>query len=268
MELNDEQLKRYSRHICLDGVGVEGQKKITIGKVLIVGVGGLGSSAALHLAAAGVGIIGLVDDDIVDLSNLQRQIIHATADIGKLKILSASEKITRINPDVKVVSYQKRVKANNISEIISDQDYDFIIDATDNFNSKFLINDAAVLMGKPFSHGGVLRFEGQAMTYVPGNACYRCVFGYAPPPERVVSGAQTGVFGAVPGILGTIQAAEALKYLIGSRELLTNRLLILNASTMQFRDVTVKRNSECPICGDNPEIRELHDDVQYLSTNT
>ncbi|MCK5082300.1 MAG: ThiF family adenylyltransferase [Candidatus Omnitrophica bacterium] len=259
MPLTKEQLERYSRHTVLNDVGLEGQQNITQGKVLVIGTGGLGSSATLHLAAAGAGTIGLVDDDVVTLSNLQRQIIHFTTDIGKDKVVSATEKIAQINPDVNVVTYQQKVSAKNIIDVIKDQDYDFIIDATDNFPSKFLINDASVLTGKPFSHGGVLRFDGQTMTHVPGEACYRCIFGYAPPAESVPNPAQAGVFGAVPGILGTIQAAEALKYLAGSRDLLVNRLLIFNALNMEFRSVKVKKDPECPVCGNNPKIKTLEE---------
>ncbi|MCK5180209.1 MAG: ThiF family adenylyltransferase [Candidatus Omnitrophica bacterium] len=264
MTLNKEQLERYSRQIVLNDVGVEGQEKITEGKVLVIGAGGLGSSAILHLAAAGAGTIGLVDDDVVDLSNLQRQIIHFTMDIGKQKVLSAKEKVAQINPDVNVVTYQEKVSAGNIIDIIKARDYDFIIDTTDNFPSKFLINDASVLIQKPFSHGGVLRFDGQVMTYVPGEACYRCIFGYAPPADVMPKPAEAGVFGAVPGILGTIQAAEALKYLAGSRDLLVNRLLIFNALSMEFRSVKVKKDPQCPVCSDNPKIKKLEETIQNV----
>jgi len=261
MALNKEQLDRYSRHIVLNDVGREGQAKIIEGKVLIIGTGGLGSSATLHLAAAGVGTIGLADDDVVTLSNLQRQVIHFTPDIGKSKVLSAKEKIAHINPDVNVVTYQEKVSAVNIIDVIKDQDYDFIIDATDNFEAKFLINDASVFAQKPFSHGGVLRFDGQAMTYTPGNACYRCVFGSAPSADVVLEPAEAGVFGVVPGILGTIQAAEALKYLVGGGDLLTNRLLIFNALNMEFRNIKVKKDLQCPICGDNSPKRSSDLDI-------
>ena len=254
MALNKEQLERYSRHIVLNDVGREGQAKIIEGKVLIIGTGGLGSSATLHLAAAGVGTIGLVDDDVVTLSNLQRQVIHFTPDIGKLKVISAKEKITHINPDVDVITYQEKVSSGNIIDIIKDQDYDFIIDATDNFQAKFLINDASVFAQKPFSHGGVLRFDGQSMTYVPGEACYRCVFKDIPPEDTIPLPSEVGVLGAVPGILGTIQAAEALKYLVGRGELLTNRLLIFNAFEMRFRSVGIKKDPQCPVCSNNPAV--------------
>lgn len=257
MNFSDEQLERYSRHIILSQVGVQGQTKIAEGKVLIIGAGGLGAPAALYLAAAGVGVLGIVDGDLVELSNLQRQVIHFTADVNKPKVISAKEKIEMINPDVKVVTYKERVFANNIMGII--KNYDFIIDGTDNFSAKFLINDACVLAGKAFSHGGILRFDGQSMTYTPGNACYRCVFKEPPPKNVVPSCSQAGILGAIAGMLGTIQAAEALKYLIGAGELLINRLLVFNAFNMNFRTVNLKRNSKCPVCGENPSIKELRD---------
>lgn len=260
MDFTEEQLERYSRHILLQDVGIEGQQKILEGKVLIVGAGGLGAPAALYLAAAGVGTIGLVDGDAVDLSNLQRQVIHFTPDIKKPKVLSAKEKIRQINPDVKVITYQTRAMAHNIAEMI--KDYDFILDGTDNFPAKFLINDACVLGKKPFSHGGILRFDGQTLTYVPGQACYRCVFENPPPFDAVPSCSQAGVLGAIAGMLGTIQAAEALKYLVGKGELLTNRLLVFNALNMQFRTVTIKRNPQCPVCSAHPTITRLIDQEQ------
>lgn len=262
MDLTEQQLERYSRHIILKDVSIEGQQKIMAGKVLIIGAGGLGAPAALYLAAAGVGTIGLVDGDVVDLTNLQRQVIHFTPDVGKPKVLSAKEKIMQINPDVKVVTYQELAKADNIERLIKDQDYDFILDGTDNFPAKFLVNDACVLLKKPFSHGGILRYDGQTMTYVPGEACYRCVFGYAPPLNVVPSCSQAGVLGAIAGILGTIQAAEALKFLVGNGELLTNRLLIFNALNMDFRTVKIKKNPQCPVCSDHPEITKLVDEEQ------
>ena len=255
MEFTDSQIERYSRHIILQDVGVEGQLQLLQSKVLIVGAGGLGSPVALYLAAAGVGTIGIIDGDVVDLSNLQRQIIHFTADVKKAKVLSAKEKIEQLNPDVTMVTYQDLLTANNVIEII--EQYDFIIDGTDNFATKFLVNDACVLAKKPFSHGGILRFEGQSFTYVPGQACYRCVFNAPPPPNAVATCSQAGVLGSIAGILGTIQATEAIKYLIGKGKLLTNRLLVFNALDMEFRNVKFKHNSNCPICGDHPTITAL-----------
>jgi len=240
MTLSEEQIERYSRHIILQDVGGEGQEKILNAKVLIIGTGGLGAPAALYLAAAGVGHLGIIDSDVVDLSNLQRQVIHFTPDVGKEKVLSAKEKIAQINPDVKVTAIHDLFRADNALDII--KDYDFIIDGTDNFPTKFLINDACVMAQKPFSHGGILRFDGQTMTYVPGSASYRCVFDGPPPPNSVPTCSQAGVFGAIAGMLGTIQAAEALKYIVGKGELLTNRLLIFDALKMTFRTVNVKPN--------------------------
>ncbi|MEK9656767.1 MAG: ThiF family adenylyltransferase [bacterium] len=242
MTLNEEQIERYSRHIILQDVGGAGQEKILNAKVLIVGTGGLGAPAALYLAAAGVGTLGLIDGDVVDMSNLQRQVIHFTPDVGKDKVLSAKEKIAQINPDVKVHAMKDLFRADNALDII--KDYDFVIDGTDNFPAKFLVNDACVMGKKAFSHGGILRFDGQTMTYVPGSASYRCVFKEPPPPNAVPSCSQAGVFGAIAGMLGTIQAAEALKFIIGKGDLLTNRLLIFDALKMNFRTVKVKPNPD------------------------
>ena len=262
MEFTEEQIHRYSRHIILQDLGVEGQQKIMGGKVLIVGAGGLGSPVALYLAAAGVGTIGIIDGDVVDTTNLQRQVIHFTADVNKPKVVSAKEKIQQLNPDVNVITYQELLTSVNIKEIISG--YDFIVDGTDNFPVKFLINDACVLGGKPFSHGGILRFEGQTITYTPGNACYRCVFRNPPPPDAVPTCSQAGVLGSVAGMLGTIQATEVLKYLTGTGELLTNRLLMFQALQMEFRTVKFKRNDKCPVCGNHPTITQLIDYEQVV----
>ncbi|MDR2692184.1 MAG: molybdopterin-synthase adenylyltransferase MoeB [Dysgonamonadaceae bacterium] len=257
MNFTEEQIVRYSRHILLQDVGVEGQEKISAGKVLIVGAGGLGAPVAFYLAAAGVGTVGIIDGDVVDLSNLQRQIIHFTADVNKAKVISAKEKINQLNPDVKVITYNELLTSENAFDVI--RDYDFIVDGTDNFPVKFLINDACVLAGKPFSHGGILRFEGQTLTRVPGTACYRCLFHSPPPPNAVPTCSQAGVLGAIAGMLGTIQAAEALKYFTGAGELLTNRLLTFNAKSMDFRKITVKRAVSCPVCGEHPVITQLID---------
>ena len=238
MNLNDEQIERYSRHIILQGVGGEGQAKLLNGRVLIIGAGGLGAPVALYLAAAGVGHIGIIDADVVDISNLQRQVIHFTPDIGRPKVDSAKEKMNLINPDVNVTTYNQLFTKENALDILAD--YDFVIDGTDSFPSKFLINDACVIAKKPFSHGGILRFDGQTMTHVPGSASYRCVFKNPPPANAVPTCSQAGVFGAVAGMLGTIQAAEAVRYITGVGELLTNRLLIFDALNMNFRTVKVK----------------------------
>jgi adenylyltransferase/sulfurtransferase len=257
MEFSEDQIKRYSRHIILKDVGGIGQSKLLKAKVLVIGAGGLGSPAALYLAAAGVGTLGIVDDDVVDLSNLQRQILHFTPDVDRLKVDSAYEKLQQLNPDVAVVRHKERVTAANAADLI--QNYDFIVEGTDNFPSKFLINDACVFLDKPFSQGGILRFDGQTMTHVPGSACYRCVF-ESPPPQGVVpSCSEAGVLGAVAGMLGTIQAAETLKYLLGIGKLLTNRMLFFDAYTLEYSAIDIKRNPECPVCGDNPTITELQD---------
>jgi len=261
LEFTEERLQRYSRHILLRDVGVEGQMKLFAGKVLIIGAGGLGSPIALYLAAAGVGTIGIADADNVDISNLQRQVIHHTSDIGKPKVESAAEKMRAINPDVKVRTYREFVRAANVRQII--REYDFVVDGTDNFAAKFLINDACVLETKPFSHGGILRFEGQTMTVKPGDsACYRCVFPTPPPKGAVPTCSEAGILGAVAGMLGTIQAAETLKFFTGAGQLLTNALLTFNAAEMNFRKVKLKRNLRCAVCGDNPVISELVDEEQ------
>lgn len=249
MDFSKQQLERYSRHTLLPEIGIDGQVKISTAKVLVIGVGGLGSAAAIYLAAAGVGTIGIADADKVDLSNLQRQVIHNTLDIDKAKVLSAKEKMEKINPDINVKTYEERVVADNIVEIIDD--YSFIIDATDNFATKFLINDACVKAKKAFSHAGILRFEAQTMTYIPGSTCYRCIFNNSPPEDAVPTGAQAGIFAMVPGIIGTIQAAEAVKFLGGIGDLLTNQLLVFNAKTMEFRKSRFKPNSNCLVCGSN-----------------
>jgi molybdopterin/thiamine biosynthesis adenylyltransferase len=249
----EEQLQRYSRHIILKEVGGKGQKKLANGKVLIIGIGGLGSPAALYLAAAGVGTIGVADADNVDFSNLHRQVIHFTGDIGRAKVVSAREKMEAINPDVNVNTHRERISAANIMEVIAG--YDFVIDGTDNFAAKFLINDACVLAGKPFSHGGVLQFMGQTMTVKPGEStCYRCVFHSPPPKDSVPGCAQAGVLGVVPGVIGVIQATEAMKYLMGVGELLTGRLLMYDAQKMFFRNVPLRKNPRCPVCGEKPTI--------------
>jgi molybdopterin/thiamine biosynthesis adenylyltransferase len=248
MAFSNEQLERYSRHIILKEVGVKGQKKLLQSKVLIIGAGGLGAPAALYLAAAGVGVIGIADADEVDLSNLQRQIIHSTPDIGKAKVQSARESMEAVNPEVQVNTYRTFVSAGNIMELI--REYDFIIDGTDNFPAKFLINDACVLAAKPFSHAGIIRFQGQLTTYVPDKGpCYRCVFESPPPPEAVPTCRQAGVIGAMGGVIGSLQAMEAVKYLVGTGELLTGFLLTYDALKMEFRKIKLPRRDSCAVCG-------------------
>lgn len=267
MAMTDEQIERYSRHIILKEVGAKGQKKLLNGSVLIIGAGGLGAPAALYLAAAGVGHIGIVDADEVDLSNLQRQVIHATADIGKAKVKSAKESMEAINPDVKVSTYRMFVDSTNVRELI--REYDFIIDGTDNFPAKFLINDACVLEKKPFSHAGIIRFQGQLMTYVPGEGpCYRCVFKNPPPKDAVPTCKQAGVIGAMAGTIGTLQAMEAIKYLIGKGDLLTGKLLTYDALKMEFRKINLKKDCNCAVCGAHPTILEPIDYEQVVCEET
>lgn len=253
----EEEVQRYSRHILLQDVGVEGQEKIRRGSVLIVGAGGLGAPVAFYLAAAGIGTIGIADGDVVELSNLQRQVIHFTPDVGKHKAESAREKIKLLNPHVQVDVYKEFLTAGNALDII--RKYDFVVDGTDNFPAKYLINDACVLAGKPFSHGGILRFQGQTFTHLPGTACYRCLFDVPPPPGAVPTCSQAGVLGAVAGMLGTIQAAEVLKYLTGVGELLTDRLLTFDARSMDFHTIAIQRHDACPLCGTHPTVIGLAD---------
>lgn len=263
MALTDEQIERYSRHILLKEVGTKGQKKLLNAKVLIIGAGGLGSPAALYLAAAGVGTIGIADADVVDLSNLQRQVIHNTQNIGKAKVLSAKEAMEAINPDVKVITYQTFVDSTNIRELI--RDYDFILDGTDNFPAKFLVNDACVMEKKPFSHAGIIRFKGQLMTYVPGQGpCYRCIFKNPPPLDAVPTCKQAGVIGAMGGVIGSLQAMEAIKYITGVGELLVGYLLTYDAIKQEFHKIKLPEESvhKCGICGDRPTIKELIDYAQ------
>ena len=259
MGMTNDQLERYSRHIILKEVGGKGQKKLLQSSVLIIGAGGLGSPAAMYLAAAGIGTIGIVDADEVDLSNLQRQIVHTTADIGKAKVKSAKDTMEAINPDVTVNAYRQFVTSENIMDII--KDYDFIIDGTDNFPAKFLINDACVMAKKPFSHAGIIRFKGQLMTYVPGEGpCYRCVFKNPPPKDAVPTCKQAGVIGAMGGIIGSMQAMEAIKYILGIGNLLVGKLLTYDALTMEVHTVQLpKKVDGCAVCGDHPTIIKLID---------
>lgn len=259
MAFTNEQLERYSRHIILKEVGAKGQKKLSQAKVLIIGAGGLGAPAALYLAAAGVGTIGIVDADEVDLSNLQRQVIHSTADIGKPKVQSAKETMEAINPDVTVNTYHTFVTSGNVLDLI--KDYDFILDGTDNFPAKFLINDACVMAKKPFSHAGIIRFKGQLMTYVPGQGpCYRCVFKNPPPKDAVPTCKQAGVIGAMGGVIGSLQAMEAVKYIVGAGDLLTGYLLTFDALKMEWHKVKLPSDtSKCAVCGDHPTITGLVD---------
>lgn len=258
MDFTEDQITRYSRHILLPEVGGKGQMKIAKAKILLVGAGGLGSPAGLYLAAAGIGTIGIIDADVVDLSNLQRQVIHHTPDLGRPKIISAQEKIQALNPDVKVMTYQERLLAHNALDLIGQ--YDVIIDGVDNFPSKFLINDACFFANKPLVHGGILRFEGRVTTIIPNqSACYRCIFKEPPPPGLVASCQEAGVLGVLAGIIGTIQATEALKLVLGIGQPLTNRMLDYDGRKTVFREIKVKRNPHCQLCGPNPSITELID---------
>lgn len=242
------QMERYSRQIVLPGIGEDGQKKLLSAKVLIIGCGGLGSPCAYYLAGAGVGKIGLVDDGKVELSNLQRQIVHWTKDVGKLKVESAKEKLEAVNPDIDITTYPVQITSQNIFEII--RVYDIIVDGSDNFPTHYLVNDACVMVKKPFSHAGILQFEGQAITVIPNEGpCYRCLFPEPPPAGMVPSCEQSGIFGVVAGVLGEIQAAEVLKFILGKGELLLGELLVFNALKMDFRKVNVQKNPECSVCG-------------------
>ena len=253
---SEEQVTRYSRHILLPEVGGKGQQKIGQAKVLIVGAGGLGSPAAFYLAAAGVGTIGLIDGDAVDLSNLQRQVIHQTPDIGKPKVDSAKAKILDLNPNVTVETDYTRLTAENALAIIGR--YDIVVDGVDNFPAKFLINDACFFARKPLVHGGILRFDGRVFTILPGkSACYRCVFKQPPPPGTVASCQEAGVIGALAGVIGTIQATEVLKLILGKGRPLANRLLDYDARLTRFREIKVTKNPKCPLCGDHPGITKL-----------
>jgi molybdopterin/thiamine biosynthesis adenylyltransferase len=241
--LHPQQRERYARHLSLPEIGEAGQEKLKKSRVLIIGTGGLGSPAAYYLAAAGIGILGLVDADVVEMSNLQRQILHFTADIGRLKTSSAGEKLKALNPDVQVKAYPIRMTSGNANVILCD--FDFVIDATDNFPSKILIANACHATKKPYSHAGIFKFFGQTMTVLPGQtACYRCIFDSPPEDPKVPQ----GPLGAVPGVIGSIQAIEAIKYLLNIGDLLTNRLLTFDALKMKFREVPVKRNPHCRLC--------------------
>jgi molybdopterin/thiamine biosynthesis adenylyltransferase len=253
----EDQLKRYNRHILLPNVGEKGQRKLLEASVLLCGAGGLGSPCSLYLAAAGVGKIGVADFDIVDLSNLQRQIMHHGHDIGRPKVVSAAETIADINPDVKVVQHQVKLIPETIMGLISG--YDLVIDCSDNFPTRYLINDACVLLKKPNVYGSVFMFEGQASLFIPGDGCYRCLFPSPPSPGLMPSSRTVGIMGVVPGVIGLIQATEAIKLILGIGENLANWLLIYDALAMDFRKVKWKRNPACPVCGNNPRITRLQD---------
>ena len=265
-DLTSEELRRYGRHLVLNEVGVDGQKKLKAAKVLLVGAGGLGSPAALYLAAAGVGTLGLVDFDAVDITNLQRQIIHGTSDVGRPKLDSATDRIADINPHVHIERYDTALTSANALEIA--RDYDVIVDGTDNFPTRYLVNDTCVLLGKPNAFGSVLRFEGQASVFATESGpCYRCLFREPPPAGLVPSCAEAGVLGVLPGLIGTIQATEAVKLILDVGQPLIGRLLLVDALSMQFRTIQVRRDPECPACGTR-EIRELIDYEGFCGAGT
>jgi molybdopterin/thiamine biosynthesis adenylyltransferase/molybdopterin converting factor small subunit len=257
----EEQIKRYSRHIILPEVGGKGQRKLLNSSALLVGAGGLGCPAALYLAAAGVGRLGIVDFDQVDLSNLQRQILHHTHDVGRPKVLSAVDTIGNINPDVKVEPYQTQLSSANVKEIIAG--YDVIVNGCDNFPTRYLLNDACYFLKKPMVDGSIFRFEGQVTVFLPGKGCYRCLYPAPPPPGLVPSCAEAGVLGVLCGIIGSLQALEAIKLILRTGELLVNRLLFFDAVTLEFRQVKIRRDPECPVCGDQPTITDLIDYQEF-----
>jgi sulfur-carrier protein adenylyltransferase/sulfurtransferase len=263
MELNNDEIRRYSRHLILPDVGLAGQKKIKGASVLCIGAGGLGSPIAMYLAAAGIGKLGIVDFDTVDYSNLQRQILHTDADVGRPKAQSAKETIQGINPNVEVVLHNTRITSENALDLI--RPYDIVVDGTDNFPTRYLTNDACVLLKKPNVYGSIFRFEGQASVFAPhlGGPCYRCLYPEPPPPGMVPSCAEGGVLGVLPGIIGCIQATEILKLAIGRGGSLVGRLLLFNALDMKFRELKLRRDPECPICGEHPTIKELIDYEQF-----
>lgn len=266
LSFSEEQIKRYSRHIILPQVSGKGQKRLLQAKVLLIGAGGLGSPAALYLAAAGVGTLGIVDFDTVDLSNLQRQILHHGHDVGRPKVVSATEIIADVNPDVKVVPYQVQLTSANIMGIISD--FDIVVDGSDNFPTRYLINDACVLAGKPNVYGSIFQFEGMATVFLPGQGCYRCLFPSPPPPGSVPSCQEAGVLGVLPGIIGNIQAIETIKLILGLGKPLAGRLLFFDALDTEFRQLKWNRDPRCPVCGDNPTVTELIDYEDFCALPT
>src|SRR5205085_727511 len=267
MQLDNDEIRRYSRHLILPEVGMAGQKKIKAASVLCIGAGGLGSPIAMYLAAAGIGKIGIVDFDTVDYSNLQRQILHTDADVGRSKAESAKETIRGINPNVEVVIHNTRISSENALDLI--RPYDIVVDGTDNFPTRYLTNDACVLLKKPNVYGSIFRFDGQASVFAPhlGGPCYRCLYPEPPPPGMVPSCAEGGVLGVLPGIIGTIQATEILKLALGKGSSLVGRLLLFNALDMKFRELKLRRDPQCPLCGESPSITELIDYEMFCGIN-
>lgn len=266
--LSNEEIRRYSRHLILPEFGMEGQRKLKQGSVLLIGTGGLGSPLALYLAAAGVGHIGLVDFDIVDESNLQRQIIHGTSTLGIRKTESAKMRLRDLNPHIDIATYETQITSANAFDLI--RPYDVVVDGTDNFPTRYLTNDACVMLGKPNVYGSIFRFEGQATVFSPkhGGPCYRCLYPEPPPPGLVPSCAEGGVLGVLPGVIGTIQATEAIKLLTGIGEPLIGRLLLYDALSMRFRELKLRRNPDCPVCGDHPTVTELIDYQQFCGISS
>jgi molybdopterin/thiamine biosynthesis adenylyltransferase/rhodanese-related sulfurtransferase len=261
-ELTTDDLSRYSRHLILPEVGMEGQQKLKAARVLCVGTGGLGSPLAFYLAAAGVGTLGLVDFDVVDASNLQRQIIHSTKDIGRKKLDSAAEKLTALNPALNIIKHETMLSSANALDII--KDYDIVADGTDNFPTRYLVNDACVILGKPNAYGSIFRFEGQASVFATEEGpCYRCLYPEPPPPGLVPSCAEGGVLGILPGLVGVIQATEVIKLILGKGSPLIGRLMLVDALNMRFRELKLRKNLECPVCGKNPTITQLIDYEQF-----
>ncbi len=262
MELSNDEIARYSRHLIMPEVGMEGQKKLKAAKVLLIGTGGLGAPLGLYLAAAGIGRIGLVDFDVVDFSNLQRQVIHSTKDVGRPKLLSAKDKILGINPHIQVDTYETMLRADNALDII--RNYDIVIDGTDNFPTRYLVNDACVLLDKPNVYGSIFRFEGQASVfYAREGPCYRCLYPEPPPPGLVPSCAEGGVLGILPGTIGLVQATEAVKLILGRGRTLIGRLMLYDALEMKFRELKLRKNPKCPLCGEHPTIKALIDYEQF-----
>jgi len=260
--LSKEEVLRYSRHLIMPEVGMEGQLKIKQAKVLCIGTGGLGAPLGLYLAAAGVGRIGLVDFDTVDFTNLQRQVLFGTSDVGRPKITAAADRLRNLNPEIRIDTFETHLTSENAFELF--KDYDIIVDGTDNFPTRYLVNDASVLMGKPNVYGSIFRFEGQITVFgFPGGPCYRCLYPEPPPPGLVPSCAEGGVLGVLPGIVGTIQAAETLKLIIGKGEPLVGRLLLLDALAMKFRELKLRKNPDCPVCGEHRTVTKLIDYAEF-----
>ena len=259
----EEQVQRYSRHIILPNIGGKGQRKLLDSSVLVIGAGGLGSPVAMYLAAAGIGKLGIVDFDQVDVTNLQRQILHTTADVGRSKVTSAVEHLRAINPTIEIVGHETLLFSTNVFEIF--EGYDVIVDGTDNFPVRYLVNDATQFTGKPLVYGSIYQFEGQATVFTPGQEtpCYRCLFPAPPPPGTVPSCAEGGVFGVLPGVIGSIQATEAIKIITGEGDTLEGRLLLYDALTMDFQEMKIRWDADCPVCGKDPTITELIDYEQF-----